>query len=309
MNKIKSYMRKGLLIRKIMQKVIFCFRKILVFIFIHERDYDNNSFDINYKFYIFLKRKYKTYLRDNCNYSTYEKTSNTKIIWWSWLQGEENAPDLCKRCLESLRLHMKNYEIRIITENNLTEYISIPDSILLKYKKKYIGEAHFSDIIRTLLLIKYGGVWIDSTVFCTGYSQNLFDLPLFFYSNVMRGDNGIICSNWLISSSKNNPILCTTRDLLFKFWENHNYSFHYYLYHFFFHMAAEKYKDILDEVPVISNIPPHIMQNELLKKNSMERINYYKSMSDFHKLTYKLETSEIKENTLFSKLLNGELNE
>ncbi len=43
--------------------------------------------------------------------------------------------------------------------------MNIPNSIVSKWKSNVISDTHFSDIIRTELLIKYGGTWIDSTVY------------------------------------------------------------------------------------------------------------------------------------------------
>lgn len=45
-----------------------------------------------------------------------------KVVWWYWLQGEENAQEIVKACLSSLRKNLtQDYEIRVIDENNWTD--------------------------------------------------------------------------------------------------------------------------------------------------------------------------------------------
>lgn len=79
---------------------------------------------------------------------------NSKKIWVLWRQGIENAPDLVKICVNSLKRHNCWYEIIFLDKNNYKEYITLPDFILEKVLKKYITITHLSDIIRMALLKK-----------------------------------------------------------------------------------------------------------------------------------------------------------
>ena len=45
--------------------------------------------------------------------------------------------------------------------------MELPGYIVEKWGKGQIPAALFSDLLRLQLLIKYGGMWIDSTVFCS----------------------------------------------------------------------------------------------------------------------------------------------
>ncbi|MBQ6111224.1 MAG: hypothetical protein IJL01_02400, partial [Synergistaceae bacterium] len=58
--------------------------------------------------YSHLQKKYGAFIKENVsvnlrNYDEWKKRSTPNIIWWMWLQGEDNAPDICKACLRSLR--------------------------------------------------------------------------------------------------------------------------------------------------------------------------------------------------------------
>ena len=112
-------------------------------------------------------------------------------------------------------MNCKDYNIIIINETNMLNYIKFPNYIIEKYKKKYMSPTHFSDLLRLELLIKYGGTWIDASVLITEYTKDYFSKDLFFFQE--RRTDGCVGSSWFITSEKGSPILRTTRDLLFCF--------------------------------------------------------------------------------------------
>lgn len=249
--------------------------------------------------YQYLKRCSKHFLDDLPIYEM-KKGIPPRIVWWCWLQGEENAPQLCKACLRSIKENLPQYEIIIITNENYRNYTNIPRYIIEKYEKGIILRAHFADILRTDLLVRNGGVWIDSTVYCTGYHEDLFALPFFVFKNWRPGgDVGCVCSNWLISSTKNNPILKTTLELTYYYWRKHDSAVNYLFYHLLFHIATERYPEQWKQVPNYPNTAPHVLQFELFDEYSEERLRQIKGISDFHKLT-RHKVSGVKGKTKYS---------
>ena len=102
----------------------------------------------------------------NWKFSGSNNISTHKYIWVCWLQGKESMPDIVKYCLKSLERNVPyNTEIKLITSTNLKEYVEFPDFIYQKLKVGSLTMTHFSDLIRMALLKKYGGLWIDATVF------------------------------------------------------------------------------------------------------------------------------------------------
>lgn len=241
----------------------------------------------DWKAYLLLRKQYNSFL-DNLPLYTLKSTEKTKIIWWCWLQGEAKAPLLCRKCLNSLRDHFKDYEIKVVTEDNYLQFVHLPDYILEKYHDGIISRTHFSDILRTCLLAELGGVWIDSTVLCTGYHEPIFDYPIFVFQDwKFNQKQPAVASNWMISAWKEHPIMLTMRDLLFEYWRTHDKLVNYFVFHLFFHMVTEKYNEEWSKLPRFSNIPPHLLQFELFNKFSDNRFKQLSRMSDFHKLTYK----------------------
>lgn len=257
----------------------------------------------NCLYFCSLKQKYFNFLK---KYETISKTNHeySNKVWLCWLQGEENAPELVKKCIASVRRTFLNKEIIIITEENFKDYVKFPDYILKKYKEGKISRTHFSDLLRLQLLIQNGGIWIDSTCFITEYPEYIDNEPLFVFQNKERGDDSIAASNWFISSEKGNPILILTRDMLFDWWKKHDKIYHYFLMHFFFTMATGFYNEQWRQVPFYSNLPCHILQRELFNKYSEKRFAQIKKMSAIHKLTYKFYKEDFS-NTFFEYILNN----
>ena len=163
--------------------------------------------------------------------------THKNIIWFCWFQGLDNAPDIVLKCYNSLK-NIGNMKIKIITKDNFKEYVTIPSYILEKYNKGLISNAHFSDILRLELLIKYGGTWIDSTVYCSNNQipSYMLNSDLFLFQNLKPGLDGHCSriSNCFITAYSNHPILILTRDLIYTFWKKNNKVKDYFFFHRFF---------------------------------------------------------------------------
>lgn len=132
-----------------------------------------------------------------------------KIVWMFWDKGLDNAPDVVKLSVESWKHFNPDYEIRVLDDVSINNYLS-PKQIF-KISSVDLTIAHKSDYIRTYLLSVYGGVWTDSTTFCWKPLDEW--LPDFtnttgffvFHQNSSRQDRQI--KNWFLASSAGNPIM------------------------------------------------------------------------------------------------------
>lgn len=90
-------------------------------------------------------------------------------VWVCWWQGEDNMPPIVRACVSKLRRSLpETAQLHLITWDNVSEYVDLPEHILEKHQKGIIGPAHLSDVLRFGLLSNYGGAWIDSTVYLSG---------------------------------------------------------------------------------------------------------------------------------------------
>lgn len=249
------------------------------------------------KTYYKLKKQYG-YLLTRSEPAGIDSDISSKMpVWTCWFQGEKNAPPLVRSCLKSMRNCFGKENVKIITDENFADYVLLPEFILEKYNTNIISRTHFSDILRTELLYRYGGIWIDSTVFCSApeIPEYISDSDFFCYSVVDMTRNDclpIVASSWFLKAEKNNSIIAKTRELIFAYWKKEKHLCNYNLFHIFFALASEVYKEEWNKVPVFSNIQPHIMQFELFKPYSKERIMQIFRGADFHKLNWRLMKKE-----------------
>ena len=306
MQKIKNYWLK-IKSKKSMNDIVFTLqnsfnyrRKIFLV-----NDISIKKILMERKAYNKLKRKYQKTIIDN--HVELQKGNKSNFIWVCWFQGIENAPLLVKKCFNNLS-NLKCFqdkEIVLITSDNFRKYVDIPNYIIEKWHKGIITHAHFSDILRTWLLVEYGGIWIDSTVFI----KNNYQIPdyfinekLFLFSNQKR--NSIInISSWYICSYSHNILLETVKKLLTEYWKNENYLMHYFLFHLFFTLACEFYPNEWKKVPKFSNIQPHILASEIFDEFNEKREKQIFEMCPIQKLSNKLKIPSNVENTFYSKYI------
>lgn len=234
-----------------------------------------------------------------------------RVIWIFWWQGLENAPNLVKVCYNQVNNHLgNNWKINLITEENYTDYVIFPKHIMDKFKSGIITITHLSDLLRLELLIKYGGLWLDATVLCTGNEipKSILESDLFVFQAQKPGADGraSLMSSWLMYATTNNKILMATRDLLYEYWLKKEYMVDYFLLHHFFSIVCKRYSDDSKKIPPFCNSVPHILQLHLFDQYDDVFWKDLTKMTCFHKLTYKLDAEKCKERgTYYDKLINS----
>ena len=256
---------------------------------------DNNVAEAAHSAYIAnkLRQRYASQLaaKPSCD-DSWTKTEFPKIIWWCWLQGEDKAPRVTRTGLASLRRNLPDYEVRVLTWNNLKDYVDLPRVIYDKFSAGWIAGAHFSDILRLALLSKYGGLWVDSTVYCSDdrLVRNIEKKNMFMYQNLMTATSKTIkMSNWLIASKKDNPYLVEVSRMLIDYYSNSNFTEDYFVCHLLLTLFAEKYVDIWEDMDIYNNNNPHMLQYMMNKPYDEEMFNRIMVKSSFHKLNHHIE--------------------
>lgn len=215
-----------------------------------------------------------------------------KRVWICWLQGMENAPKIVQDCYESVCYWMKDWNITVITKDNMNQYVTFPDYIISKWKSGIISNTHLSDLLRLELLIRYGGLWLDSTTYMTGVLPSyIVNSDFFVYRNGWMDMEMINMASWLMYSKyAGNKILCETQSLLYKYWERYSFIKNYFLMHIFFRMVTDENKELWEQVPMINHMDSHFLMQELPKKYDALRCKQIMQLTPIHKLTYKVET-------------------
>lgn len=236
-----------------------------------------------------LYKRYRTLIEAPLSESIPQEPA--KIIWICWLQGEEQMPTIVKRCYQSVRHWAADYEIRLITDENWKEYVTLPEHIITKYQRGIISFTHFSDILRLALLVQHGGIWMDATVLLTGaMDKQIITSPLFYFRQSVLSTMPHAGSSWFIVAQKHNPVLLRLTDLLSEYWKKENKMADYYLFHLFLYLLVTRNRQAKEQVkamPYISNVDAHILQFSLFDTFSQDSWEHITHRSDIHKLTWK----------------------
>ena len=260
-----------------------------------------------------LEKKYSWKLKEFDQNYVEREHKNSNRIWICWFQGLENAPELVKKCYQSVLENNKEKEIILITNDNIHRYVQFPKYILEKWKKGQITNTHMTDLLRLELLTRYGGMWLDATVFCSSSDipSYFFESDLFFYQCLKPGRDGhaSYISSWLISAKSNN-ILLAVRELCYEFWKTNDTMWDYFLLHDFISIVLEKYENEWKKIIPRDNATPHELLLRLFDEYDKEIWKAIKEQTPFHKLTYKYDKKEMdKSNTFYSHILSDRNNE
>lgn len=266
----------------------------------------------------YFQKTFKNYLSTYCPEKNYAKTPSVyaDCIWICWWQGLQNAPNIVKRCVESIQKNAGNHRVIIITEDNYRDYIDVPNWVEEKKKAGIITRTNYSDLLRLSLLAKHGGMWLDSTFFCANESlEDYFNLPVW---SIKRPDyrhssvaQGYFAGYSLACNEENRYAFSVMRDLFLHYWETNEKMVDYLLIDYMIVLAQK----IVPSISVaFKNIPSNNPNcDELLKvleRPYDEQLwNKLKKDTKLFKLTWKANYPvEVDgKTTFYGKLISGEL--
>lgn len=248
------------------------------------------------KGYLDFRQKYGEWLKKK-EYANIEEKSN--YVWVSWLQGYDEAPILIQRCIDSIRKYSEGQNFCFITMQNYKEYVDVPDYLIQKLEAGRITLTFFSDILRLLLLDKYGGLWVDATVFCMGDFKYLYNENDFFVFHITDQNDGRVAASWLFYSKRGHVFVKETLHLLLRYCMEVGKMEHYYIIHYFFRMVTECYSEIWDKMPVAEVTDCYLLSkkiNELYSKKEWENM---RDKMPIQKLNRRWRTDKYGEDTFY----------
>lgn len=176
-----------------------------------------------------------------------------RTIWTIWWQGEQNAPPLVKACIKSMRQNANGAKLIVVTRENVGNYIEIPDYIMEKHKKGYICHAVLSDIARFALLEKYGGLWLDSTIFVSQPIPAEFFSYNFYSQHTQPEAKTVWVQNnayhiFVVGSRPKAKLVSFVRKMFFEYWKAHDTAVDYLTTDYFLYLAMQEFPEIRQEI-------------------------------------------------------------
>lgn len=135
-----------------------------------------------------------------------------KIIWSYWDQGIQNAPYVVKRCVKNWSRISPGWEVRMLDKTSVYQYLHSTD---FRISTRKYNMQKKSDIIRLCLLEKYGGVWLDSSIFLTEslewihtkQKKHHSSLIMYYIPGKFTNEAFPVLENWFIAASPKQPFI------------------------------------------------------------------------------------------------------
>ena len=227
-------------------------------------------------------------------------SENDKIpIWFCWFQGEEKMSEVSKICYNRLKeiISKDRFEIKFISFDNIKNYVRFPEFILRKLQVGHITYTHLSDHLRYYLLAKYGGFWVDSTIFFTECDfEKISQLPFFTGKcpKIIKNEPGKCQSFnglWYVNSQKVKMFFGILYELCLFYWLGHNKLLDYIIVDYIMNFEREIFpwaREMFDDLePNMDNI--YDFDRNMNKTysddlyNDLFVVNYFQNLSNKHK--------------------------
>ena len=214
-----------------------------------------------------------------------------KVIFILWLQGFEKAPLIVKKCVMSWSYYNKNtWKIVLLSQKNLYYYVPL----YLKYR--HLNHAALSDIIRILLLFKYGGLWVDATTYCNkpldDWLPNLIRPPNNFFAFFKPSSDKVVSSWFLYFSEPFHYIAKRWLDSTLQYFTLNKQPLQYFWFHNLFNTLIQNdtyFQHLWKLVPKVFASGPHFLQGQGLMKplTPIIKSNIDSKTTPLYKLSHK----------------------
>lgn len=240
---------------------------------------------------------------------------NSCPIWVCWWQGEESAPEIIKACISSIRKHCGNHSVNVITWDNYSQYVEIPDAIVKRYQNGNIMPAHMADLLRCKLLTKYGGIWCDASIFMTDdIDEQIFDYSFYTIKHGLENCQELELEPskcyWRIffmGTGKGNPLVRICGDILERMLSEEKPIINYWAMDYIILMLYRKIpmiKEMIDVVPY-NNQMPYRLSGKLGYKDSETLWGEICGAQSIHKLSWKIEIPNETDTVYFNRVVRN----
>ncbi len=239
-------------------------------------------------------------------------TEIPKILWILWFQNWENAPLMVQKCKDTWIEHNQDWTIHFLTNDNLPEFLDM-DAVLPGFKDKKVPLVSYSNMIRMALLIKYGGVWADSTVYCNRPLNEWLlqcTAPSGFFAFAKPGPDRMM-STWFLAAPPGHTLVKKWYAACLNYWstrtERHTYHWCHYLFGDLYRTDKE-FKKIWDKTVKLSADGPHYFLPyedtffKPLTAEVKEAIDH--PVTPVFKLSFKYDRTLVKSNSVIQYLLS-----
>jgi hypothetical protein len=149
----------------------------------------------------------------------YNITNIPKHIWTFWDNAE--LPEIVVKCIDTWKKYNSDYEITILSKDNLKEWIPEYDVFSFRFAN---SPQKISDFIRIIIIAKYGGIWIDASTILTKslnwihdiHNENNCEFIGYYINKKTTNIKYPVLENWFFATVPKSTFMCNWRDAFLK---------------------------------------------------------------------------------------------
>lgn len=177
-------------------------------------------------------------------------------IWVFW-NDPQNMPLMVRQCVRRIRAMANGHEVVLLTEANLHDYVDLDPLVWRKYAEGKITRTHISDFIRTAVLSKYGGLYLDSTIYPLRPIPEEAFKSSFFTGHAIHQTNDpqIAHSRWssfMMGCRRGNLMMRAALDVFTEYWHRYDHLMDYVLVDYTYNLLYDHIPSIrmmIDALP------------------------------------------------------------
>lgn len=181
-------------------------------------------------------------------------------IWTLWLQGRDHAPPIVQACLRTWERRNPGWKFHVLDRRSLGRFLDLERTHPGAVAVPDMEPEAFSDVVRIALLERYGGVWVDGTLYCARpldeWLPALVETGFFAFAN----PEPRVVASWFLAAAPGNQIIEHWSRRTAAHWDGRSERDEYFWFHYLFAAAARedpRFGEIWASTPRVSADGPH----------------------------------------------------
>ena len=265
----------------------------------------------------YFEKRYKDWWENYTLPILYDAPENLRgKVWLCWWQGVDKAPEMVKKCIQSVKNRVGSDNVIVITDDNVMDYVDFPDFIIDKVQRGIISRTNFSDLLRMNILSRYGGIWLDATIYCNG-SEILKYLkqPVWSIKRPEYNHASVACGYFagysIGADYEHRWVFKIMLDFFYHYWDTNDFLIDYLTISYCIVLSQKHFpeaKRLFEQIEP-NNIHCDDLVRELGKPFDPEIWSKLQENTSLFKLTWKAKFPKETDGkpTFFAKILSGEL--
>lgn len=212
-------------------------------------------------------------------------------LWIFWWQGRRAMPEIIALCYQSKVRAAGSHPIVLLTKDNVKNYVEFPDYVWEQFSKKKLKIQHLADMIRVQLIAKYGGVWLDASIYCRDkIPESVYQSEIFSLKGPLNNKYVSKCrwTTFAIGGNKNNILCSFLNDFFIRYCKTGKPFINYYMFDCAIAVAYDNLPQVKKEIDKLPMSPNDFYWlSEHLGDTSEEAKEKLKHQTLFQKIAWK----------------------